>query len=387
MDLCRCYLATALVCLTNAPWMAASANPAPTTTHRVVELAMPGTLNLASFYRSKLRSDTTYDSAWGIKLSSFVPIDGLETSIDYALTATTGTEQGFLAKRNHFVVLKLARQWHDVKYGLRYFSVGDAFVRDPLGRDLVAQTGLTGVGSGNDGTEVWATLQLSVIKLRPTAKRTTREFAGAQRTDNQLGLIAERTLYGNTRIFYRYNSLSSVFQRGTENPGNPNRHIAQVSVRLSHPAWQIEWKSEQADFSIDHSSLREESLLQFSGTFHLSEDLTFLPSISRRESQDLKLGVSEHAWASIKLGYVATAPSLPDLTLSIRYDQSEGQQVSRKGLQAKLGFKKTLHFPHVHQARTFVGASLTYRRSDDGFSGNTDNALGFQVTFEHSVGG
>ena len=399
MDLTGSITLTALVLLTNA-WASTTANAAQKTTNRVVEIALPGTLNLASFYRSKPRSqhsDTAYDSAWGIKLNSFVPIDGLTTSLDYSLAATGTTnstptakrrnpaEQGFLADRNHFLVLKLATKWHDVQYGLRYFSIGEAFASDPLGRDLIAQSGIARGASGSDGTEVWATLKLPVIKLRPIAKRTVREVAGTQRTENQLGLTAERMLYGKTRIVYRYNSTSSVAERGDESSAHPNRQVAQISVRLKHPEWQIVWKSKQAEFSYDHSALREESLQEISGTFQLSDELTFSPSISRRQTRAGAQGISEHARASIKLAYVSAVPRLPNLNLAIRYDETEGLQLSNKRLQANLGFRKTLDFHGVHRARTSVGASLTYRRNQDDLTGRVDNDLGFRLTFEHTI--
>jgi len=362
-------------------------------TQRKVSLGTAETIRLESFYHridpKNQAAELSAERAWGFQMESGLPTTGIRAKLNYSMTAVSDQDHqsapgddSFTAKDNHLLQLSLDSQWHDIAYGMRYFSAGEQFADLDLGRNLLRQAD---VSAASDGTEVWARMRLATFELKPAARRVISQHGQKQVIDNQFAVSATRPILGKTRFHYQYRTSTRL----TDPRGTVKSQLSQESdhssFNLTHPRWRFAWTSQSRDDYL-RDQVRSQNTQKFSASLRLLDQFVLSPMVSLSSSEKEDVLVEEVSTAALRLGYQPLLDQSPELNLTLKYRQRSGIQEHDQDLSANLGVKKRFQLPGSASNRSSVSASLSYQRRENLINGLLENNLGVLFKFEHLVG-
>lgn len=186
----------ALVC---SPAMAAHTgvdDPIPQTMNRQVDVLAHERVAVGSFYRQRVEEDPARNERrrqglWGLQATSVVPLMDARAQIDYseylpdADPAFTGQDQA--GAENRLLRLNLHNSHRYLDYRMSVFSVGRAYLNEPLARERLDAMGLPGAGQG---AILQASGRIPQVAITPTFRRVdvSEDMAGGN-ADRQSSLV------------------------------------------------------------------------------------------------------------------------------------------------------------------------------------------------------
>lgn len=204
--------------------------PTPKSMSRQVDVFSHDSVAVGTFYRQRVEENPAGDQwsrqgLWGLQARSAVPLVDARAQIDYSeyLPAAghgfTGQDQAGTDNRLLRVHLHNSHRYLD--YRMSFFSVGRAYLNEPLARERLDAMGLPGAG---EGAVLQATGTIPRIAITPTFRRVdiSEDLAGGN-ADRQSSLV---TLGLSTEI-----PTGSVFLRQSRFELAHGRQTSQSSSR------------------------------------------------------------------------------------------------------------------------------------------------------------
>lgn len=163
----------------------------PEPMNRHVNVFSHDAVNVASFYRQRVDQDPASDDStrqglWGIRAESALPLLDARAKVDYSEYLPAGSRQTFTGSdqaedANRLVRLNLQDSNRYLDYRMSVFSVGRAYVNEPLGRERLNAMNLPGAGQG---AELQASGRIPFLDLEPSFRRVdvSEQIAGKDET-------------------------------------------------------------------------------------------------------------------------------------------------------------------------------------------------------------
>jgi hypothetical protein len=341
-----------------APLAVADLPPEPV--NRVTSFALADLLAVRSFYQRHVHDDVHSDDViqqqlWGITADSRLPLTHTRAQLEYALWLPDGEGHAAVGDdRNRLIRLRLNDRWRTFDYGARLFSVGDAFVQNPIARTRVDAAGLPGAG---DGAEIWLGGRLPSLGLEPRFRRLEKSHGDFNLVNETMSLAFGHGLGELGRLHYLLESTASTtwFDHG----GGHQRDSTMATLRLDNPRWNLFVKNGIFAEAPAGSPHHAGELWEAGATLSVFEGLRLTPVISG-QTRDQDAGALRQSRARLVLDTSWIDPVA--VNLLVQRDRRENPNGSNfQGTSADLNLRAPLRAFERLRARMTMTATLGYR--------------------------
>lgn len=360
----------------------------PKAIDRSVKLTPMAGVDLQSFYRTRSQSsaagpEDSEHQLWGVKAASAVPVFDATAQFEYSVWMPEGSNQkGFENDSNRLVRLRLEDSVRRVDYGVRLFSVGDAFAGNPVARERLRATGLPGAGTGN---EVWARSRLPWLSLEPSVRRGERRDGDVRIIDETYRVSLEQDLWWDTRFASAVESFAALTEGENGAGFLKARDGSSAKVELNGGFWSASVKGSRSLTSFAESEAREESAWELGAVIDLSAALTLAPVLKEQarhvgETEALTL---QTAGLDIRTDWAG----LPQMRLHLEHKHGEGAEGDLAGFGAKLSLRTPIRLWERFAPKVTMDASVQYQTLEGSLAERQEDGLGFRVTLEYQAEG
>ncbi len=322
-------------------------------------------------------------------LQASLPAQWARASVEYSLLAPESASTFQSQRDNSLFRVGLDSQWRSADFGVRYFSVGEAFASESLGGRRLAEVGL---GSRGEGAEAWASWTLQGVTLKPRIKQVITPQAGGEQAENQLMLEAERGLWRALRLGYAYESLASELDPDDDQSGRRSE-LDRHRLRLASRDWRLVWTRLQKETSaVGEGNGLEQSSDEVTASFTIWDRLTVSPTLAREQIYRNASAETVRELRRINLSYGTNWKWVPRVDLRLGHQDVGGQDaggaiVDRESLDAALSFKTFLGLGLYRPEHTSLGVSLGYQQAHAATAVMPEDGVSVKLMFEHRPGG
>lgn len=346
-----------------------------------MELMRSEGVAIRSFYQRRVHDDAatervTQQQLWGVTADSTLPATDLSAQLEYALWVPDGRgEEAFADDRNRLLRLRLNDRWRTFDYGARLFSVGEAFVQNPVARARIDAAGLPGAG---DGAEIWLGGRLPGLGLEPRFRRLEKSHGHFNQVNETMSVAFGHGLGELGRLDYLLESSASTtwFDHG----GGHEREAAAATLRLHSPRWNLFVKNGVFDEAPADREEQSGALWEAGATLNLLEGLSLTPLVS---GQTLDQGATNLRQSHARL--VVDTSWIDPLAVNLQLQRNhranpDGSEF--EGTSADLNLRAPLRLFERLRARMMMTATLGYRGME-GLAGATpEEGMSFRLTLD-----
>ncbi len=322
-------------------------------------------------------------------LEASLPAPWARASVEYSLLAPESASAFQSQRDNSLFRVGLDSRWRSADFGVRYFSVGEAFASESLGGRRLAEVGL---GSRGEGAEAWASWSLQGFTLKPRIKQVITPQAGGEQAENQLMLEAERRLWRGLRLGYAYESLASELEAGGDQSSRRS-DLGRHRLRLASRDWRLIWtRLEKETRAAGEGDGLAQSSDEVTASFEIWDRLTVSPTLAREEIYPNANAETVRELRRINLSYGTNWRWVPRVDLRLGLQDVGGQDaggadVDRETLDAAVSFKTFLGLGLYPPEHTSLGVSLGYQQAHAATGVVPEDGVSVKLMFEHRPGG
>lgn len=353
---------------------------------RVVDIAASDLLAIRSFYQRRVedrigRDDILQHQLWGFTANSELPVSGAHAQLEYSIWMPEGSGQdGFADEQNRLVRLRLNDRLHFVNYGANFFSVGNAFVQNPMARERLNAAGLPGPG---EGAEVWVSGRLPRLGVEPRFRRVEKSHGNADIVNETFGLAFGHGLAGKSRLSYllEQTDASTWFE---EAAAGQVRESATATVRLQSVGWNLFFKNGIFDEQFAAGRQESGSLWELGGALNVIEGLSLAPVFT---GQVRSVGAADLQTSSAGLTLRTSWIDPVAVDLHVQRNRRHNLDGSTfQGTAANLNLRTPLRLWERSPAKMVMTATVGYRGMQGLANPAPEEGMSFRVTVDFNPG-
>ena len=357
----------------------------PVPVDRMVKITSSDLIDVRSFYHRRVQDDRSSDDVleqqlWGFTADSSLPVFDARAQLEYSVWIPQNqAEAGLANEQNRLIRLQLDDHRGPLDYGANFFSVGQAFVSNPLARQRLDAAGLPGTG---DGAEFWISGHLPKLGLEPRFRRIEKSQGGANVINDTFGLSFARAIGARTRLQYLLEStdVSTWFDDAVG--ASHDRQSAAATLKMTSRDWSMFLSNAHFDDRFDSGERDRGWSWRLGGTMNLFTGLAVSPQFAG-QLRDVG-SATELRDTSAQLTVHTTWIDPVALDLQVQRDRRDTLD---GGICDATAANLTLRAPLTLGDRVPRGlmmtASLGYRGTEGLTDSTPQEGMSFKVTFNY----
>ena len=247
---------------------------------KVIDVTSSELIAIRSYYQRRFdklpgAEDGQERQLWGFTADSTLPVSAARAQLEYSIwVPESNGGEGFADEQNRLVRLRLNDQRRHFDYGANFFSVGDAFVHNPIARARLDAAGLPGPG---DGSEVWLAGRVPKVGLEPRFRRLAKTQGDMNLINETLGLAFDHGLGGATRLMYLLESSTATTWFDDSGAAGHGREAAMATLRMQRQGWNVFLRNGVFDEEFAAGRRESGTAWEAGGTWNVLSGLTLNP--------------------------------------------------------------------------------------------------------------
>ncbi|MFU8815222.1 MAG: hypothetical protein ACNA7W_07745 [Pseudomonadales bacterium] len=345
-----------------------------------LELSSPQGLEVRSFFQQRGGYADEGERAsgnrlLGIQAASPLPVSEASAEFEYAVSMPmVHVLEGFTDESNQLLRLRLENRWRELNYGVRFFSIGEAFAQNPVASARLRSAGLPGPG---DGAEIWSSWRFRQLQLDSTARRLERSLGDRQQVEEYASVTLARNLGEHARLLYLLESSTSTSSLDPAARPTDLRQRSASTVKLNGAQWSVFWRAQGVD-QAEVGRLDTASTWELGARLNMSDRIAISPRV--KQQTDESSTAQERTLTTTALRIETSWLGLPELDVNLQHRAQSGSGPTLEGLAADVALRTPLGPNAYVPPGVTMSAALSFRDSNG--SDWWEDGVGFRMTLQ-----